>query len=83
MTSDAVHKKEDCTALGVGGVGTSSEKGSCSCSLNRFLLRKAEFRGDTRSLASLLELSSLGSFLPGAGVNDDLRTIFFTSSKAE
>jgi hypothetical protein len=50
---------------------------------NRWLMSSVELDDETRSRDKRLDDRTLASFLPGVGVNEDIKMIFLMSSKVD
>lgn len=50
---------------------------------NRWVMSSCELEDETRSRDKRFEDRTLASFLPGVGVNEDMRIIFLMSSKVD
>ena len=88
MTVEAVFMKEEMLdSLAKAAVEETGSVVAGRASLvprgNRWAMISFELDGETRSRDKRFEDRTLASFLPGVGVNEDMRMIFLMSSKVD
>jgi hypothetical protein len=88
MTVEAVFMKEEMLdSLAKASVEETSSVVAGRTSLcprgNRWLMSIVELDDETRSRDKRFDDRTLASFLPGVGVNEDIRMIFLMSSKVD